>query len=159
MAALARPGQFWHGHCLYEGEQTMQKVRIVDDKTKILVVDDEEVVRLSYLRSLAGSHCKVEEAWDGSEALQAMEHDRFDVVLLDLRMPGLDGMSVLKTIKERWPESEVVVITGYPSVESAKEAVRLGAHDYLVKPVGPDDVINAANDAVMHKKWGLHSIA
>lgn len=77
----------------------------MDDKTKILVVDDEEVVRLSYLRSLAGSRCKVEEAWDG------------------------------------------------------KEAVRLGAHDYLAKPVGPDDVINAANDAVMHKRWGLHSIA
>ncbi len=50
----------------------------------------------------------------------------FDVILLDLRMPGLDGMDVLKTIKERWPDSEVVVITGYPTIESAKESVRLG---------------------------------
>jgi DNA-binding NtrC family response regulator len=134
-------------------------VKIVDDKTKILVVDDEQVVRLSYLRSLAGSHCKVEEAWDGGETLQAMEQHRFDVVLLDLRMPGIDGMSLLRTIKERWPESEAVVITGYPSIESAKEALRLGAHDYLAKPVGADDVINAANEAVMHKKSGLHTAA
>jgi DNA-binding NtrC family response regulator len=64
-------------------------------------------------------------------------------------------MSVLKMIKEKWPESEVIMITGYPAVESAKEAVSLGAYDYLAKPVGPDDVINAANGAMMHKRWAL----
>jgi DNA-binding NtrC family response regulator len=85
-----------------------------------------------------------------------MERHPFDVVLLDLRMPGLDGMSVLQTIKQKWPESEVVVITGYPSIETAKEAVRLGAYDYLAKPVGPDDVINAATGAMMQKRWALH---
>jgi two-component system response regulator HydG len=72
-------------------------------------------------------------------------------------MPDLDGMDVLKTIKERWPDSEVVVITGYPSIESAKAAVRLGAQNYLAKPVGPDDVIKAANDAMTHKRWALRS--
>jgi DNA-binding NtrC family response regulator len=70
-------------------------------------------------------------------------------------MPGLDGMSVLKTIKERWPESEVVIITGYPSIETAKEAVRLGAYNYLAKPLNPDDVVEVANGAMMKKKWGL----
>jgi DNA-binding NtrC family response regulator len=88
-----------------------------------------------------------------------MEQRRFDLVLLDLRMPGMDGMAVLGTIKHMWPETEVVVITGYPNVESAKEAVRLGAYGYLAKPVGPADVINAANDAVMHKKWTLRKDA
>ena len=127
----------------------------MDDKTKILVVDDEEVVRRSYLRSLAGPHCKVAAASNGEEALHAMERDAFDVVLLDLRMPGMDGITVLRKIKEKWPECEAVVITGYPSIESAKEAVRLGAHNYLVKPVGPDDVINAANGAMTQKRWGL----
>ena len=126
-------------------------------KTKILVVDDDEVVRLSHLRSLASAHCNVEAVWNGTEALRAMEQRPFDVILLDLRMPGMDGMSVLKTIKDRWPESEVVIITGYPTLETAKEAVRLGAYDYLAKPVGPDDVINAANGAMMRKKWALHS--
>ena len=128
----------------------------MDDKTRILVVDDEEVVRLSYLRSLTGPQCKVRAALNGEEALNAMEQDAFDVVLLDLRMPGMDGIAVLRKIKEKWPECEVVVITGYPSIESAKEAVRLGAHNYLVKPVGPDDVITAANGAMTQKKLGLH---
>jgi DNA-binding NtrC family response regulator len=72
-------------------------------------------------------------------------------------MPDLDGMEVLKTIKDRWPDSEVVVITGYPTIESAKEAVRLGAYNYIAKPVGPDEVIKAANDAMTQKRWALHS--
>jgi DNA-binding NtrC family response regulator len=125
-------------------------------KAKVLVVDDEEVVRRAYVRTLSSESCKVEEAWDGREALLAMEKQPFDVVLLDQRMPGMDGMAVLRTIKEKWPESEVIMITGYPGVESAKQAVALGAYDYLAKPVGPDEVINAANAAVMHKKWALH---
>jgi len=124
--------------------------------TKILVVDDDEVVRRSHLRSLSGIRCKLEGVWNGYEALRAMERDPFDVLLLDLRMPGMDGMTVLKTIKEKWPESEVIIITGYPSVESAKEAVRLGAYDYIAKPVGPDEVISAAKGAVTQKRWSLH---
>ena len=128
----------------------------MDSNTKILVVDDDEVVRLSYLRSLANTQWIVESTRDGNDALRAMEEKGFDVVLLDLRMPGKDGMEVLKAIKDKWPETEVVIITGYPSIETVKEAVRLGACDYLAKPVGPDDVFNAANDAVMQKKWTLH---
>jgi len=128
----------------------------MSEKTKVLIVDDEEIVCLSYLRSLAGAHCSVEVAGSGEEALGAMAQRRFDLVLLDLRMPGMDGMAVLKTIKQTWPETEVVVITGYPNIETAKEAVRLGAFGYLAKPVGPTEVINAANDAVMQKKWTLH---
>lgn len=124
-------------------------------KTKILVVDDEEVVRLSYLRTLKGQHCNVDAAADGKGALQMMSQQPFDVVLLDLRMPGMDGMNVLKNIKQRWPESEVIIITGYPAVESAKVAVTLGAYGYLAKPVDPDDVINAAHGAMLHKRWTL----
>jgi two-component system response regulator HydG len=90
------------------------------------------------------------------DALRVMEQSPFDIVLLDQRMPGMDGMTVLKTIKEKWPESEVIMITGYPAVESAKEAVSLGAYDYLAKPVGPDEVINAASGAMLHKAWALH---
>ena len=125
------------------------------EKTKILVIDDEEVVQLSYVRTLSGEHCKVDVVRNGKDALQMMDQHPFDVVLLDLRMPGMDGMTVLKAIKEKWPESEVIIITGYPAVESAKEAVTLGAYGYLAKPVGPDDVIHAANGAVMHKRWAL----
>ena len=129
----------------------------MNDKASILIVDDEEVVRRSHLRSLADTGCHTEAAEDGHQALRVMEQHPFDVILLDLRMPGLDGMDVLKTIKERWPESEVVVITGYPSIETAKESVRLGAQNYIAKPVGPDDVIKAANEAMTQKRWALRS--
>lgn len=128
----------------------------MDDKTNILVVDDEEVVRLSHIRTLASLYCHVQVVRDGSEALAVMEQRPADVVLLDLRMPGMDGMAVLRAIKQRWPETEVVIITGYPTVETAKEAVRLGAYDYLTKPIGPDDVINVANGAMTQKRWALH---
>jgi DNA-binding NtrC family response regulator len=130
----------------------------MSDKRKILIVDDDEVVRRSYLRSLESCSCNVEAASNGEEALQAMEQSPVDVVLLDMRMPGLDGLTVLRTIKQKWPESEVVVITGYPTVDSAKEAVRLGAFDYLAKPVGPQDVINVTDSAITRKTWTLQRI-
>ena len=123
----------------------------------ILIVDDEEIVRRSHLRSLAGTGANTRVAEDGKTALCLMEQHASDVVLLDLRMPDIDGMDVLETIKNRWPESEVVVITGFPSIESAKRAVRLGAFNYLAKPVGPEEVIKAANDAFVQKRWVLRS--
>lgn len=124
-------------------------------KTRVLVVDDEEIVRLSYVRTLAGEHCSVAVVKNGFDALKLMQQEAFDVVLLDVSMPGMDGMTVLKHIKQSWPESEVIVITGYPAVEAAKEAVTLGAYDYLAKPAGPDEVIHAANGAMLHKRWAL----
>jgi DNA-binding NtrC family response regulator len=132
------------------------KVAKMTDKNRILIVDDDEVVRWSYLRSLESSSCNVEAASDGEQALQTMERNPFDVVLLDMRMPGQDGLSVLRTIKQKWPESEVIIITGYPTVDSAKEAVQLGAYDYVTKPVGPQDVINLTDGAITRKHWALH---
>ena len=130
----------------------------MNQKANILIVDDEEVVRLSHLRSLESADCNAQAVEDGKQALSVMEEHLIDVVLLDLRMPDLDGMDVLKTIKQRWPDSEVVVITGYPSIETAKQAVRLGAFNYLTKPLGPNEVLKAANDAVNQKRWALRSV-
>jgi DNA-binding NtrC family response regulator len=130
----------------------------MSDRNRILIVDDDETVRRSYLRSLESISCNVESACDGEQALQTMERNPFDVVLLDMRMPGQDGMSVLRTIKQKWPESEVVIITGYPTLDSAKEAVRLGAYDYVAKPVGPQEVINVADGAMTRKLWALHRV-
>lgn len=126
-------------------------------KASILVIDDEEVVRRSLYRALDGEHCEVELAGDGTVGLGAMSRRPFDLVLLDLRMPGMDGVEVLDTIKRHWPETEVIVITGYPALETAKQAMRLGAYDYLAKPVGPDEVVHAARQAVQHKRWALRS--
>ncbi len=124
-------------------------------QAKVLVVDDEAVVRACYLRILASRQCQVREVGNGPDALQLMDSQAFDVVLLDQKMPGMDGMELLRSIKARWPATEVIMITGYPALESAKEAVLLGAYDYLAKPVGPDEVFHAANNAMAHKRWGL----
>jgi DNA-binding NtrC family response regulator len=127
----------------------------MEDRIRVLVVDDEEVVRLGYRRVLSTDGFRVIAAGNGAEALDLMAGDRFDVVLLDLRMPGMDGLDVLRAIKERWPESEVVIVTGYPSIETAKEAVKLGAYDYIAKPVVPDVVLRATTGAWMQKRWAL----
>jgi DNA-binding NtrC family response regulator len=131
----------------------------MDAKASILVVDDEEVVRRSYARILGEMDCDAQAAADGEQALHAMEQRPFDVVLLDLRMPGAQGLDVLKTIKHRWPASEVVIITGYPTVESARQALQLGACDYLAKPADPDEVMDAARGAMRRKKWALRAEA
>ena len=127
----------------------------MEDRIRVLVVDDEEVVRLGYRRVLSTDGFRVMAAGNGAEALDLRAGDRFDVVLLDLRMPGMDGLDVLRAIKERWPESEVVVVTGYPSIETAKEAVKLGAYDYIAKPAVPDVVLRATTGAWMQKRWAL----
>ena len=129
----------------------------MDERASILVVDDEETVRRSYSRILDELDCDAQAAVDGEQALHAMERHPFDVVLLDLRMPGAQGLEVLRTIKQRWPASEVVVITGYPTLESARQAMQLGACNYLAKPVGPEEVIDAARGAMRHKKWALRA--
>lgn len=128
-------------------------------RASILVVDDEEVVRRSYARILGQMDCDARAAANGEQALQAMARQPSDVVLLDVRMPGLQGLDVLKAIKQRWPASEVVIITGYPTVESARTALRLGACDYLAKPADPEAVIDAARGAMRRKKWALRAEA
>ena len=126
------------------------------DKNRILIVDDDETVRWSYLRSLARQlPATSRPPAMAKRRCRRWSSDPFDVVLLDMRMPGQDGLSVLRTIKQKWPESEVVIITGYPTVDSAKEAVRLGAYDYVAKPVGPQDVINVTDGAITRKQWAL----
>ena len=124
-------------------------------KTRVLIIDDEEIVRRGFSRILAGGDHYVETAGSGDEALQEMETHPFDVVLLDLRMPGMDGMQVLKTIKNRWPDCEVIVVTGYATIETAKEAIRVGANNYLAKPTDPEDVIRVTGEAMNHKYWAL----
>lgn len=123
----------------------------MDEMRKVLVVDDDQTVRLSHMRTLAGQNCNVESAHGGKEALEKMQKAPADVVLLDLRMPEMDGLSTLKTIKEKWPDTEVVIITGYPSVVTAREAVKMGAFDYLAKPVDPDKVLAVANEAMAQR--------
>lgn len=127
-------------------------------RADILIVDDEQVVRLSHLRSLATANFDSTAVGSGFEALSLMACHSFDIVFLDIRMPDMDGIAVLKAIKQRWPECEVIMMTGYPAIETAKQAVKLGAYHYLVKPISPMDVVRAAKEALRHKRWALRKV-
>ena len=121
---------------------------------RILLVCDDDAARGMYLESLATSFRHIEFVADGDEALQAMEQGPFDLVLLDLHPPGT---AILRSIKQVSPDSEVVVITAQPNLAGAKEAVRLGAYDYLGKPIGRDRMISVSSAALTHKGWALHA--
>lgn len=108
--------------------------------TDILIVDDEEAIRRSLRKALAYEDVTIQEARSGEEALQLLSQTTFSLVLTDIRMGQVDGLDLLAEIRERWPDTVVVLLTGYASVESAVQALRRGAHDYLIKPVSIEDV-------------------
>jgi len=120
---------------------------------KILVVDDEAPVRDIVRKGLSqmGGY-SVEVAQSGSEALEKIEKDIFDLVLTDLKMPEMDGIELLKTIKGTRPEVMVILMTAYGSIETAVEAMRIGANDYITKPVDLNELLIHISKA---KKEGL----
>jgi len=107
---------------------------------RILVVDDEEVVCRFLKRVLDGDRRDVDVCHSGPEAIARLEEDSFDLVITDLKMPGVDGIGVLGKAKELDPLCEVIVITAYASVESAVEVMKLGAYDYISKPFNVDRI-------------------
>jgi len=122
-----------------------------ESRHKVLVIDDEESMRDSCSQVLRKQGLAVLLAPDGRAGLDLAESARPDVVILDLKMPGLPGQEVLKDLKKRHPQSVVIVITGYPSLDSAIEAIKLGAYDFLPKPFTPAEVRTAVNRAIERK--------
>ncbi|HID94777.1 MAG TPA: response regulator, partial [Candidatus Latescibacteria bacterium] len=108
---------------------------------RILVVDDELIVRDSLKEWLEDEGFEVETAESGAEALDKVARHEFHLILLDVKMPGMDGIEVLQQVKEIRPELSVVMITAYATVETAVEAMKIGALDYLIKPFDPDTLI------------------
>jgi CheY-like chemotaxis protein len=106
----------------------------------ILVVDDEKNIRLTMGQALSPLGLTVETAMNGEEALQKLGQRAFAVVFLDLRMPGMDGLEVLRRIREERPATRVIIITAHGTVDTAVEAMKLGAVDFLEKPFTPDQV-------------------
>lgn len=104
----------------------------------ILIVDDEAIVRESIRDWLNDAGYEVSVAESGEEALKLIEGQDFGMMVLDLRLPGIDGLAVLKRAKVVKPDIKTVVITAYPTMLTQEEASKLGAIDYLVKPVFPD---------------------
>jgi len=107
---------------------------------RILVVDDEEVVLRSCLRILSGEEFQVETVQDGRQALQKVEENPYDVMILDIMMPNVDGLEVLRRVKETHPNVDVVMVTGLAQIDTAVKAMKLGAFDYIAKPFEPDEL-------------------
>lgn len=108
--------------------------------TKILVVDDEKDVRDLLSEVLSAEGFEVSTANDGVDALEAFHNENFPIVITDIRMAKMDGITLLKKIKEISPLTTVIIITAYPSIESVKEAIFAGAYDYITKPFDVDAI-------------------
>jgi len=118
------------------------------DRTAILVVDDEENLRNLLSKILSDGGHVVETAADGEAALAKYKASRFDLVLLDLKLPKLDGMSVLRGIMEHDPDALVIIITAFSTIDTAIEAIKLGAYHYVGKPFRPEELMIVVNQAL-----------
>ncbi|RJQ51366.1 MAG: endopeptidase La [Nitrospiraceae bacterium] len=122
-------------------------------RPRILVVDDEEIVRRNLTHALTKENYTVVTAPDGVEAMKRIEASGFDVILTDLKMEHIDGMEILKRTKTRHPDTAVVMITGYATVDSAVESMKHGAFHYIAKPFSLDDVKSVVKQALDRKSF------
>lgn len=114
---------------------------------KILIVDDEKYLRELLAEVLTSHSHECETAENGEEALNKLADSRFDIVITDAMMPHMDGFALLKNIKETYPGTAVVVITGYSLAYSARDALAMGAEDYLAKPFHTDEILAVVDRA------------
>lgn len=128
------------------------------EKANILIIDDEETIRDSCSQVLGKAGYTAKGARDGSEGLKLFKKEFFHVVFLDLKLPGIHGMKVLKRIKEENPETPVIIITGFATIESAVEAIKQGAFDYLAKPFGPEELRVIAEKALESRRTFFENI-
>lgn len=119
---------------------------------KVLVVDDERDFLESLVRRLKRRSVDAAGVTSGEAALEHLERHKVDVVVLDVKMPGMNGIEALRQIKQRHPEVEVILLTGHASVESGVEGLALEAFDYLIKPVKLDELIERIMEAFDRRK-------
>lgn len=119
-------------------------------RAQVLVVDDKESYH-SMFRRILPDDIGMTSALDGMQAIELMEHESFDVVIVDVRMPKLGGIDLLERIKQRWPEVDVIVMTAYGTIPNAVRAMKLGAVDYLTKPFEPDEAMKVIERTLGHR--------
>ena len=118
---------------------------------KILIVDDESIMRESLGGWLERDGHYIEKAKSGEEAIERIKDTKFDIILLDIKMEGIDGLEVLKLVKESDPDTEVIMITAYGSIASAIDAMKNGAYDYLLKPFDPNELGLLIDKVIEHQ--------
>jgi DNA-binding NtrC family response regulator len=121
------------------------------ERFKVLVVDDEEDFRETIVNRLLDRNLDVTGVESGAKALQVIDNEDFDVVVMDVRMPGMDGIEALKELKKKKPLIEVIMLTGHASVESGIQGMQLGAFDYVMKPVPLDELLDKMRQAYERK--------
>jgi len=121
---------------------------------RVLLVDDENEFRETLAKRMRKRGMAIRGAGSGEEALACLEREDVDVVVLDVKMPGMDGIEVLRRIKKLRPLVEVIMLTGHASVEVAIQGMEIGAFDYLMKPMDIDELVYKLQDA--HEKKTLH---
>jgi len=114
----------------------------------LMIVDDEPIVRKSLSDWLKEEGFDILTAEDGYKAIELIEKEKVDCVILDLKMPGIDGIQVLKEIKARRPETKVIMITAYGTIQNAVEAMKIGATDYITKPFDPEEIVESIRRAL-----------
>jgi len=122
-------------------------VNTQDDQITILIVDDEQSIREGSARILSRMGCNILKAANGEEGLDILTREIVEILLLDLKMPGIDGMEVLRRVKEKYPHILVIIMTGFATVETAIEAMKQGAYDFIPKPFEPDHIRLVVNRA------------
>ncbi|MDA8078790.1 MAG: response regulator [Nitrospiraceae bacterium] len=125
------------------------------NKGKILVLDDDPVVTLSCKRILGAEGFNIITADKGDDAIKKISSEEFDLLISDIRLPDISGINVLRESRTIQPKMDVVIITGYPTLEDAKESVRLGAFEFIEKPFTPDFMINVATKVFDNRGWIL----
>ncbi len=130
----------------------------MDTEKKLLVIDDEPAIREGVRRILESDSYKVETFASGQAALERIKQEAFDLVITDLKMPGLSGTDVLKSIKEIHPDLPVIFITGYSSVDNAVEVMKLGAVDYIAKPFTPEEMLRVIKTALEQRVVALEDL-
>jgi two-component system response regulator HydG len=130
----------------------------MDASYNILVIDDDAFMRDACQQTLTRHGHSITLAKSGREGLSLLEKWSFDLILLDLKMPGEDGLFVLAKIKEIDPEAMVVMITGYGSVETAVQAIKLGAFDFIAKPFTPEELLKLVNRVMRHRRLTIENL-
>lgn len=121
------------------------------DAIKVLLVDDEAEFSETLIKRMKKRNLDITGAKSGEEALMALDQNQADVVILDVRMPGMDGIETLRAIKKTQPLIEVIMLTGHASMEVAVQGMEFGAFDYLMKPMQIDDLLYKIQDAYKKK--------
>ena len=124
----------------------------MDEKMSIMIVDDEEIIRESFLHWFEKYGHRVETAASGFDALEKLEKVSFEVLFVDIKMPGMNGIELLEKVKEEYPETIVIIITAYGSIETAVKAMQMGATDYLLKPFKPEQLSLVIEKAAHQKR-------